>query len=330
MIVINKLERLVAIILKLNHIDKITAKELADIFEVNIRTIYRDIEALSQMDVPIVTHLGKNGGYSLMDSFFISPILFNKDEIFTLLLSQKLIDDVKIPGYSKYAHTAFLKIRDNMSEEMFAELKDIENRILFDVKEKNSSPENLSFFEQIKQSLENNKKIKISYFNPHKMETTSRVIQPYGMKYSDGAWYIIAYCELRKELRIFRLRRIKEAVLIDEEFSLPSEFNIDDFAQKNKVKRYSRGQDKVKLYFKVTHNIYHIIKEYNYFKNCQINKKNDDHLFFKIETTVPENYIDYCFHFYDGLELISPEWLRNKIKTEIANLAKRYKIDLKS
>ena len=61
------------------------------------------------------------------------------------------------------------------------------------------------------------------------MEKTRRVIHPYGLKYKDGAWYINAYCELREELRIFRLRRISTIFLINEKFSLPSGFNIDDF-----------------------------------------------------------------------------------------------------
>lgn len=323
---INKLERLFAIILKLNHSDKTSAKELAESFEVNIRTIYRDIEALSQMEVPIVAHMGKNGGYSLLNDFFISPIIFNRDEIFTLLLSQKLIEAVGMPGYKKYANTAFLKIKDNMSKELFDELADIKNRILFDINEKNNSQENLSFFEVIKQSLENNIKIKITYFNPHKMETTSRVIKPYGLKYSDGAWYIVAFCELREELRIFRLRRIRKAFLSNKKFSLPSEFNIDDFSQESKVERYSQGQEKVRLSFKVTNKIYHIIKEYNYFSNAKINKKTDDYYLIELKTTAPENYIKYCFDFYDGLEIISPEWLRNKVKIEIEKLAKKYKI----
>jgi len=158
------------------------------------------------------------------------------------------------------------------------------------------------------------------------MEKTRRVIHPYGLKYKDGAWYINAYCELREELRIFRLRRISTIFLINEKFSLPSGFNIDDFSQKRKVKRYSQDQKEVRLSFKVTDKIYHIIKEYNYFNNSEILEKNDGYYIIELRTTVPENYIKYCFDFYDGLELISPVSMRDKVKIEVENLAKRYGI----
>ena len=75
-----------AIILSLHQKGKVTAKELSDKFEVNIRTIYIDIDALSQMNIPVVSHYGNEGGYSLLGDYFISPIVFNKDEMFSLLL----------------------------------------------------------------------------------------------------------------------------------------------------------------------------------------------------------------------------------------------------
>ncbi len=322
----NKIDRLLAIILKLNQTDKVTAQELADYFEVNVRTIYRDIDALSQMDIPIITHIGKNGGYSLLNDSFLTPIIFNREEIFTLLLSEKLIQQVDLPGFTKYVNSAFLKIKESIKGKFNQELDELKDKFLFEIKHKSPPGNHLEKFDILKSSLAENYKIKVCYFNPHKLESTERVLHPYGLIFADGGWYIVAFCEMRESVRWFRLYRIKKINLLKEKFKTQANFNINDLSQMKQLERdYKSSNSKEKLLIKVSEKIYHIIKEYNHFKYSNILKKEDGEFLIEINTSSPEKYFQFAFDFYDGLEIVSPKWLRKQVKDELINVLKKYK-----
>lgn len=320
---LHKVERLMAIILALSDKDKITAKELADKFEVNIRTIYRDIEALSQMDIPIVAHFGNEGGYSLLKEYFIPPVVFNKEEILSLLLSQKLIDIVNMPGYNKYSNTAFLKIRKLMNQEMKSQLNKIEEKIIFEIQNKTPEIENSKVFDSVKKALEGNFKIHIEYFNPHKLEDTTRIVCPYGLIFEDGVWYLIALCELRNEMRWFRVDRIKEISITRESFEVPETFDINDFGVKGTYSNIENLENAYIVKLKLTKELFHIVKDYYYFKYGEVVEK-EEYYIINIKTDRPQKYISLGFKFYDGMEILEPEWLREEFKDETKTLYEKY------
>lgn len=319
----NKIERLMAIVLKLYKDKKVTAQQLAEAFEVNVRTIYRDIEALCEMNIPIISYCGNEGGYSLMEDYFIPPILFNRNEVLTLLLSKKIIDIVNIPGYSQYANSAFLKIQSNINKNIENEINNLNKRITFNIKCKSLPQEELNFFEIIKTCLEKNLKIKIQYFNPHKLEFTERIIHPYGMIFEDGVWYIPAFCEMKNQERLFRMDRIRDTLLVEENFSLPDNFDIENYCNEkwylNSIK--NKKVEIVKLKF--TKEMYHIVKDYYYFKFGNVIEENNNYIL-SVITSNPEDYIQRAFNFFDGLEIIEPLWLREKFKEELKKLCTKY------
>lgn len=313
-----------AIILALRQKGKVTAKELADKFEVNIRTIYRDIEALSQMNIPVVAHYGNEGGYSLLGDYFISPIVFNKDEVFSLLLTQKLIDMVNIPGYNQYVNTAFLKIRSFVNDDMETELKELENKIAFDIMYKAPKIQKVEIFDLVKKALEKNFKLSMKYFNPHGLEKTERTICPYGMKFEDGAWYIIAYCDLRMEMRWFRVDRIEEATLTDQTFVIQEGFTINDYCNAGIHSKAQSKKNTQNIKLKMTKELYHIVKDYYRFKFGQIIEE-VDHYIINVVSDKPREYISTAFKFYDGMEILEPLWLREEFREEVQKLFKKYK-----
>lgn len=313
-----------AIILALRQKGKVTAKELADKFEVNIRTIYRDIEALSQMNIPVVAHYGNEGGYSLLGDYFISPIVFNKDEVFSLLLTQKLIDMVNIPGYNQYVNTAFLKIRSFVNDDMETELKELENKIAFDIMYKAPKIQKVEIFDLVKKALEKNFKLSMKYFNPHGLEKTERTICPYGMKFEDGAWYIIAYCDLRMEMRWFRVDRIEEATLTDQTFVIQEGFTINDYCNEGIHSKAQSKKNTQNIKLKMTKELYHIVKDYYRFKFGQIIEE-VDHYIINVVSDKPREYISTAFKFYDGMEILEPLWLREEFREEVQKLFKKYK-----
>lgn len=283
------------------------------------------MEALGEMDIPIIAETGSEGGYSLAEGYFIPPIVFNRDEAFSLLLSEKLIHAVNIPGYSQYINSAFIKIKNSMNESQEKIAIELNGKIAFDIQCKKPPEKDFDFFNLTKKSLEENFKIEIQYFNPHKLEVTERVICPYGIIFEDGVWYLIAFCELRKEIRWFRIDRIKNAVLKAERFHVPGDFIIEEYKNESSYIKAAQSPNSHPVKLRLTKEMYYIVKGYYYFKYGEVIEEADCFII-SVKTMCPEDYIKRAFQFQDGLEILEPLWLREEFVNHLKKLCQKYTI----
>ena len=185
-----KIERLLAIVLALKNKGKMIAAGLADFLEVNIRTIYRDIDALSQMNIPITALPGKDGGYDILDDYFMQPVQFSKDEILTLSVARELVLDTQIPGFDPYIHSAFLKIQSNISREDENRINMITGRILYDLNFIAPEMEGKDYFPLIKEAFDNDKCLVIGYYSLKSQLVKEYLVNPYLLIFTDGVWYL--------------------------------------------------------------------------------------------------------------------------------------------
>ncbi|WP_247235283.1 YafY family protein [Telluribacter sp. SYSU D00476] len=208
-----RLSRLTAILTQLQTKRLLTATNLAEKFNVSIRTIYRDIRALEQAGVPIITEDGK--GYSLMEGYKIPPVMFSESQANALILAEQLVLKNKDTSFIKDYIEAIDKIKAVLrpSEKDKANL--LADRTRFEQnlnRERNSS--NIS---QLQQALTNFYLVKIDYTN-EQGKTTSRIVEPFALISTTENWLLIAWCRLRKEFRYFRLDRITRMQVITEKF----------------------------------------------------------------------------------------------------------------
>ncbi|QOR68294.1 YafY family transcriptional regulator [Cytobacillus suaedae] len=316
----SKIDRLMAIVLQLKKQNKVTATELANFFEVTPRTIYRDIQALSEMGIPVIALPGNEGGYLIADHYFIPPIMFTKEEVFSLLLSEQIINQVEIPGHQRSINTAFLKIKNVLDDDTTSTFQHLHKRIVFNIKEQKPSAIDQQPFQLVTTSIEQNKKLILTYFHPKKQELTERKVHPYGLIYEDGLWYIIAYCELRKEERMFAVNRIKYIKVLEEDFSLPQEFKIE----KHSSQALYNGDGETQVILKVSKSLFYIIKDYNQMISSEIVEKNDEFYIVALQTIAPKNYLSFALRFVDGVEIIKPLSLRNEMKELLSTTIKKY------
>ena len=218
-----------AIILALNKKGKLTASELAGILEVNIRTIYRDIQTMSEIGIPIISDIGSKGGYSLISDYFIPPVTFNKDEVFALLLAKYIIDVVDIPGYKQHINSAFLKIENLVNNSFRNKSIEVVNKFNFGIKKYDFPAENFNVFKVIKQGLEETIKIKMEHPSKRNMEITFWTLHPYGLYFEDGIWILIAYCEVHKDVFLFEINKINNISITNEKFEMPKDFNVKEY-----------------------------------------------------------------------------------------------------
>lgn len=210
-----RLPRLTAILTQLQTKRLLTASELAGKFGVSIRTIYRDIRALEQAGVPVLTEDGK--GYTLMEGYKIPPVMFTESQANALILAEQLVLKNKDASFVKDYSEAIDKIKAVLGHKVKDKANLLSERTRFSEnihRERNSN--NLS---DLQFALTNFCLIKIEYTNEAN-DTTYRLVEPFALLSTEETWLLIAWCRSRIEFRFFRLDRIKKLHLLTEKFAL--------------------------------------------------------------------------------------------------------------
>jgi len=172
-----RLSRLTAILTQLQAKRLVTAPELATKFQVSVRTIYRDIRALEEAGIPILTEEGK--GYSLLEGYRLPPVMFTESEANALITAEQLILRNKDASLVKEYQLAISKIRSVLRYSMKDKVDLLSSRVVFRV---NASQERTSnYLSVIQLALTNFNLINISYYSPVTEETTVRIIEPFAL-----------------------------------------------------------------------------------------------------------------------------------------------------
>jgi len=194
----------VAILTQLQTKRVLTSTALAEKFGVSARTIYRDIKALEQSGVPILTEEGK--GYSLMEGYRVPPVMFTENEANALVTAEQLVLKNKDSSLVKEYAAAINKIKAVLQYSTKEKVELLSNRIGISPLLGNSGASNS--VTRIQSALTAFKVLHIVYLSK-KDEKTERNIEPFAMYYSlEESWTLIAYCRLRKDFRMFRLDRM--------------------------------------------------------------------------------------------------------------------------
>jgi predicted DNA-binding transcriptional regulator YafY len=221
----NRLSRLTAILIQLQTKRIVTASELASKFDVSKRTIYRDIKALEQSGVPVLTEEGK--GYTLMDGYKVPPVMFTEKQANALILAEQLVLKNKDASFVKDYSEAIDKIKSILKYNIKDKANLLANRTQYNQvinQERNSN--NLS---DLQNALTDYNLVKIQYINKEET-TTNRLIEPFALLSSEN-WYLIAWCRLRKGFRFFRLDRIQKMEMLSENFE-PHKMSLQEFFDK--------------------------------------------------------------------------------------------------
>jgi len=222
---IKRLSRLTAMLTQLQTKRVVTSTTLAEKFGVSVRTIYRDIKALEQAGVPILTADGK--GYSLMEGYRVPPVMFTESEANALITVEQLVlknsDRSLIKEYTEAVHKIKAVLLYSTKEK--AEL--LSQRIaVSSVTPNTNSSDTLTF---IQNALTTFTVLNITYHSEGKEETTQRDIEPFALYYNQQeSWTLIAYCRLRKDYRMFRLDRMLKIEPLDLRFT-PHKLTLKEF-----------------------------------------------------------------------------------------------------
>ena len=226
----SKNDNMLAILWMLNSGKKITAKQISERLEINIRSVYRYIDALCVSGVPIISEPGHNGGYSLLNNFIRTPLFFSIEEKKSLLHAAIFAMEAGYP-FTEALNSATSKLK------MFAnqEQEKILNRHLvgFEVVSHVCNPSVKPILREIEQAIANECSVEIEYCTGYEGHPKHRVVDPYGILYWNNKWYTIAFCHLRNEIRSFRVDRIVNIISTKNSFKRPEAFSAREFFIKN-------------------------------------------------------------------------------------------------
>lgn len=213
----NRIDRISAILIQLQSRRVTKAQDIADRFEISLRTVYRDVKALEEAGVPIIGEAGV--GYSIMDGYRLPPVMFTKEEAISFLTAEKLVEHLTDTANSANYRSAMYKIKAVLrtTEKDLLENMDTHIEVLQGRKTSTINPD-LNLLQPILKSISEGKVIALKYFSNYSQQHTERLVEPVGVFYLDGYWHLIAHCRLRDDYRDFRLDRIQDIRLTNEVF----------------------------------------------------------------------------------------------------------------
>lgn len=292
--------RLFKIIYYLMENGKSTAPELAEKLEVSIRTIYRDIDIISSVGVPIYVTTGRNGGIQIDDSFVLDRLILSdkeKEDIITALKSVSIVDDRNSDTLSK------LSAIFNTKNEDWLEV---------DFSRWGNKAQDNTMFQKLKEAIISRKMICIVYANT-RGEVIERVICPLKMVYKAKNWYIKSFCMNKSDFRIFKLTRIIQARDMEKNFS-PMEF-----PQEKKETKVNYGNVILRFPQRMAYRIY------DEFEVDEIHQDDNGDFIICAPMPIDEWLIGYLLSFGSKVCIIEPKYLKKIVYNEAKKICKRNK-----
>lgn len=314
----NKTERQLAIMLELQRSKVLRAEDLASLFETSVRTIYRDIQALSEMGVPILGAPGQ--GYSLMEGYFLPPVAFTAEEAVTLLMGIDFIEQRLDGDYADVSRAARRKIEAILPESVRDEsIRIRETMRLIQVDEPVTRGVEKDYLAQARRAIMERRKLRMAYLKRMPEADGNRMsireVAPYGLVLAQGNWILVARCDLRQDIRHFRLSRMTGLTVLEDRFLLPHGFNLNDYRPPDD--RHERVLVKANpiIADKITETCSFYMES---------SEEQNDGLFVQFLVRQPEELLPYILGWGGDVEVIAPESLRQRIRQEAETILTRY------
>ncbi|HEY1010987.1 MAG: helix-turn-helix transcriptional regulator [Daejeonella sp.] len=214
----NRIDRISAILIHLQSRKIVKAQDIADRFEISLRTVYRDIRTLEQAGIPIIGEAGL--GYSLVEGYRLPPVMFSPEEALAFLTAEKLVARLTDgPNADNYS-SAMYKIKAVLDQDKKDLLQNIGDHIeVFRRTGNEGIQPDLNLMQPILKSIDQKKVLEIKYHARYNQQKTERLVEPLGVFYNDNSWHLIAFCQMRADYRDFRLDRISCMELTNKGFS---------------------------------------------------------------------------------------------------------------
>lgn len=281
---------------------RMTAPELAEYFEVSVRTIYRDIDILSSAGIPVYATQGKGGGISIQENFVLKKSVLSEEEQTQILMA---LQGIRIVG-DEYTKTLLSKLSGVFQKQNV-------NWLEIDFSSWTKSGAGKNNFQKLQSAIFKSKLVSFNYYSG-KGEITKRVVEPLKLVFKSADWYLYGYCSTRSDFRFFKLTRIRDLEITVDVYtrSIPNQIFVEE-------EKFEMETVKVTLLFDNTMSF----RVYDKFDD-EVTENQDGSLL--VETVMPNNELlfSYILSCGDNVEVISPQSLRNIIYERAKKIQEKY------
>ena len=312
---IKRFERIVAILIQLQSKRVVRAQELAERFDISLRTVYRDIRSLESAGVPIAGEAGI--GYSLVEGYRLPPVMFTHEEAFTFVAAEKLMQKLVDENLGRHFQSAMFKIKSVLKDEQKDRVETLRESVRVNRSEKLFNKDVPDVLGVLLEAIAEKKQVVLRYQSIEAEVPGERCVEPVGIFHENRNWYLFAYCHLRKDYRKFRADRVHGIQLTETPFVLLHE-HLDYFLG------LDRPVVKKKVRLLVEKSVAHFLEwERNYFGFVSAKEVGD-----KVEMLFESDYLHNGFArwylmFADQVDVLEPEELKDKVRELLAVVSEK-------
>jgi predicted DNA-binding transcriptional regulator YafY len=300
-----------------------SAAELAEDLECHPRTLYRDLEALQVAGFPIYTEKveGKNL-WSLLDTLkHHIPIPFNLTELMALYFSTDMLKAFKGTAFHDSLDSLSQKIKVTLPPESMKYLKNVQQTLQVGIKPYKDYARFKEIINRVNEAALQKKSVEMVYYTMSRKKEGKRKVDPYRIWFFNGTFYLIGYCHLRNEARVFALDRIKMLHQTKESFEVVEDFDFEEFMRPS-FGVYQGKPVKVRIWFNPDAAGY--IKEKIWHDTQKIISQKDGSIIFEAEVAGTEEIKFWVMSWGSKAEVIEPQSLREEIRAESEALLGKY------
>jgi predicted DNA-binding transcriptional regulator YafY len=305
----NRIDRVSAILIQLQSRRVVKASDIAERFGISLRTVYRDVKTLEEAGIPIIGEAGV--GYSIVDGYRLPPVMFTKEEATAFLTAEKFVEKLTDASTTEHHKSAMYKIRAILKTAEKNLLEDIDGNIEVLRSHSQLRVDNKDHIQTLLNAMAQKSILHINYFAIHNQEHTKRDVEPIGIFYKHGYWHLIAYCQLRKAYRDFRVDRINRIECSGRVFTSKHP------TLKTYIAQTAKEQELDMVIIRVDKAIYGHLEYQKYYSGFVSEKTIGGQIEMTFLTTSIEGFARWFMMFGDQAEIISPD----SLKEQVGNIA---------
>ncbi len=207
-----------------------TVSELSDELDVSDRTVHRYIGMLEEMGIPLYSERGPYGGFSLLRTYKLPPLIFTPEEATVLYMGARLVQDIWGKPFQDAVTGVTAKLDNVLPDDIRHEVaRNQRSLVVMTGTSRDYAPYH-ALMAQLRDCMAEGRRVTLRYQSFSRV-ATDRVVDPYALSLRWGNWYLIGYCHLRQELRTFRIDRILDCTALEGKFTLPKDFDAKAYLE---------------------------------------------------------------------------------------------------